>query len=95
MGTKIGAEILDLPVGEIKAGLEADFNGIDFDAISMQPISKSLEQVLPNIVYSMQPEAIKKVVVAGRLTVDEGKIITVPEEKIVEDVRKIMAELEE
>ncbi len=94
MGTKDGAEILDLPVGQIKVGLEADFNGIDFDAISMQPISESLEQVLPNIVYSMQPEAIKKVVVAGKTTVEDGKLVTVPEEKIVENVRRIMAEVE-
>lgn len=94
MGTKQGAEILQLPVGEIEEGKKADFIGVTIKDLSMQPISKSKEQLLPNLVYAMQPHCIKKVVVDGKLTVDDGKLLTVSEEKIIELVNKIMEEVE-
>lgn len=94
MGTKNGGEILQLPVGEIKQGYKADFVGIRMNVMSMQPISKSGEQLLPNIVYSMQPDAIARVVVDGMLTVEDGKILTVPEDKVVSLVQKTMNEIE-
>jgi len=90
MGTKNGGQLLGLPVGEIKKGMKADFVGIDASDMSMQPISASGEQILPNIVYSMQPQAIKKVVVDDRMTVDGGRLVSVPEEVIVRDVGEIL-----
>ena len=94
MGTEYGGEILQLPVGKIEKGYRADFVGINMEDLSMQPISESGEQILPNIVYSMQPNAIKKVVVNGRLTVDNGEIQTVDEREIVHRVQKTMMEIE-
>lgn len=94
MGTEDGGEILQLPIGKIEAGYKADFVGINMNDMSMQPISESAEQILPNIVYSMQPTAIEKVVVNGRLTVNGGKLNTIPENKIVKKVKKIMKEIE-
>ncbi len=90
MGTKNGGILLDLPVGDIKPGYKADFVGVDLKDISLQPFYPDYEQLLPNIVYSMQPTAIKKVMVDGRLTVSCGKILTVSEESIVEKVGKLM-----
>jgi 5-methylthioadenosine/S-adenosylhomocysteine deaminase len=93
MGTKNGGTLLDLPVGEIKAGFHADFVGIRLEDLSMQPLSESNEQLLPNIVYSMQPGAIEKVVVNGKTTVDGGVIKTIPEPEILAKVKKIMKEI--
>lgn len=95
MGTEDGGEILQLPIGKIEAGYKADFVGVNMNDMSMQPISESAEQILPNLVYSMQPTAIEKVVVNGRLTVNGGKLNTVPESEIVKNVQRIMKEIEE
>lgn len=95
MGTENGGKILGLPVGKIEAGMKADFVGIRTDDFSMQPISKSGEQILPNLVYSMQPTAIARVVVNGRTTVCDGKIMTVPEQEIIHRVGRVMEETED
>ena len=60
------------------------------DDISMQPISDSGEQLLPNIVYSMQPSAIRRVVVNGKLTVNDCNLLTITETTIVNKVRQLM-----
>ena len=93
MGTGDGGKLLGLPVGKIQAGCKADFLGINIRDMSMQPVSPSGEQLLPNLVYSMQPGAIAKVVVNGRLTVWEGVLNTVPEEQILALVQKTMSEM--
>ncbi len=95
MGTKNGGEILDLPIGQIKEGYLADFVGIRTDVMSMQPISESKEQLLPNLVYSMQPDAISMVVVNGKVTVDNGRLVNIPEKQVVELVQKTIKEMEE
>ncbi|MDF2909345.1 MAG: S-adenosylhomocysteine deaminase [Sporolactobacillus laevolacticus] len=95
MGTVNGGEILDLPVGRIQKGYKADFMAINRKDISMQPISENYEQVLPNIVYSMQPNAIDYVVVDGKITVKKGEILTKPEAVIVDDVSRLMNSLSE
>jgi 5-methylthioadenosine/S-adenosylhomocysteine deaminase len=94
MGTENGGELLQLPIGKLEAGYKADFVGISTMDMSMQPISESGEQILPNLVYSMQPTAIERVVVNGRLTVNGGKLNTVPEGEIVKSVQRIMKEIE-
>lgn len=91
MGTKNGADLLGFETGEIREGLEADFTGIDLTDLSMLPISENLEQVLPNIVYSMEPQAVKTVIVGGQVTVKDGRLQTVKEEEIRERVQDTMA----
>lgn len=94
MGTSEGAELLDLPAGRIEKGYLADFVGVAMDDMSMQPISDNLEQVLPNLVYSMQPTAIREVVVNGKTTVHEGKLCNISETEIIENVQKVMKQLQ-
>lgn len=89
-GTKNGGKILDLQIGEIKEGCRADLVGLDLNDFSMQPMFDNYEQLLPNIVYSMQPTAIRKVVVNGRTTVDRGHMDTLSEEMVTERVKKLM-----
>lgn len=93
MGTANGADLLGFTAGKIEEGLEADFTGIDLNDLSMMPVSENLEQVLPNIVYSMEPQAVKTVIVQGKTTILDGQLKTVDEELIKEKVRKTMRRL--
>lgn len=93
MGTENGGKILDMPIGMLKEGYKADFVGVKIKDMSMQPISESGEQILPNIVYSMQPSAIAKVVVNGQQTVENGTLLGISEERVLEMVQQIMKEI--
>ena len=93
MGTANGADLLGFTAGKIEEGFEADFTGIDLNDLSMMPVSENLEQVLPNIVYSMEPQAVKTVIVQGKPTILDGQLKTVDEELIKEKVRKTMRRL--
>ncbi|WKB34731.1 amidohydrolase family protein [Terrilactibacillus sp. S3-3] len=94
MGTSQGAEILDIPAGEIKIGYLADFVLLKMNDFSMQPISGSAEQILPNIVYSLQPSAISKVVVNGEERVRDGAVLSLPEGETIQKVVQLMNRLE-
>ncbi len=93
MGTKNGGVLLGLPIGRLEAGYKADFVGIDLDDFSMMPLSDNLEQLLPNIVYSMEPTAIKSVVINGRRTVTDGKLLLTEEDSIRRKVKETMKRL--
>lgn len=95
MGTRDGAELLGLHTGRLEAGYAADFTGIDLEDLSMQPVGENLEQLLPNIVYSMQPTAIKEVVVNGENCVADGRLTHVKEETVAALVRETMRRLAE
>lgn len=71
LGTAGGADLLKLPVGAIAKGMKADFVGLDLDDLSLYPPG-NLER---HVVHSMQPTAIVKVMVGGRL-VAEGHTST-------------------
>ena len=74
MGTRVGAELLDLEAGAIAPGRLADFVALDLEDLSLQPLA-TLERQL---VHSLQSTAISKVMVGGRLVVDGGEIMRVP-----------------
>lgn len=93
MGTKNGGKLLGLPIGEIKIGYKADFVGIDSNDLSMMPISENLEQMLPNIVYSMEPTAIHTVVTNGITTVENGQLIKIKEDLLKSKVKETMKRL--
>ena len=58
--------------------------------MSMQPISDSGEQILPNLVYSMQPDAIARVVVNGETTMQDGELLRISEPEVLEMVQQTM-----
>lgn len=87
MGTKNGGLLLGLPVGQITSGLMADFVGVDLGDLSMMPLGENLEQMLPNLVYSMEPTAIKTVVVNGKQTIKDRKLLTISEQEIGKKIR--------
>jgi 5-methylthioadenosine/S-adenosylhomocysteine deaminase len=87
MGTARGGEALKLPVGRIAADHAADLVVLDLDAISLQPLPTAAKQ----IVYSMQPEAIRQVIVGGVTIVGNGRLVTIDEREIVARVREVSA----
>lgn len=93
MGTENGGLLLNFKIGKIEEGYKADFVGVDLEDLSMIPLSESLEQMLPNIVYSMEPTAIQTVIVAGNTTLKDGQLVTVSEREISRRVRETMENL--
>lgn len=93
MGTTGGSKSLDLPVGQLVPGRAADLVGISLKDLSMQPLSRS-EQFLPNMVYSLQPTAIRRVMINGRVTVDNGRLQLLEDRQLLEQIQATMAYLE-
>lgn len=69
LGTRGGADMLQLPAGEIARGRYADLVALDLNDLSLQPRATFDKQ----IVHSMQPSAIAKVMVGGDVVVDAGE----------------------
>ena len=90
MGTQNGADLLQLHTGRIEAGYAADFVGIDAEDLSMQPIGEAGEQLLPNIVYSMQPSAVREVVIGGSAVIHAGQHCTVTEAQLLDTVQRTL-----
>lgn len=68
LGTRAGGEVLGLPIGSIAPGMHADLVALDTTDLSLQPPG-NLER---HLVHSMQPTAIARVVVGGRVVVERG-----------------------
>ena len=85
MGTARGGEVLRLPVGRIAADYAADLVVVDLEALSVQPAGTAPQQ----IVYSMQPDAIQRVIVGGEAIVERGRLVRVDERDIVARVGEV------
>ena len=69
LGTAAGGRVLGLPVGRIAPGCKADLVALDLDDLSLQPLQTLDRQ----IVNSMQPTAISRVMVGGEVVVEDGR----------------------
>lgn len=87
LGTAGGGDVLGLPVGRIEAGCKADLVALDVSDVSLYPH----HDLLKNIVYSMSPAAIERVVVAGRVVVADGRLLTMPWDRIRRKVETVTA----
>jgi 5-methylthioadenosine/S-adenosylhomocysteine deaminase len=87
MGTARGGEALGLPIGRIAADYAADLVVVDLTRMSLQPARTASKQV----VYSMQPDAIRKVIVGGETIAEDGRLTRVDEKEIVAKVREVTA----
>jgi 5-methylthioadenosine/S-adenosylhomocysteine deaminase len=87
MGTARGGEALGLPLGRIAADHAADLVVVDLEALSLQPAKTAPKQ----IVYSMQPDAIKRVIVGGETIAQNGRLTKVDEREIVAKVGEVTA----
>lgn len=87
MGTVRGAEALGLPAGRIAADHAADLVVLDLEALSLLPPQTAPRQV----VYSMQPSAIRRVIVGGAAIVEDGRLTRADEAEIAAKVREATA----
>ena len=90
MGTARGGEVLGLPVGRIAPDHAADLVVVDLGALSVQPSRTATKQ----IVYSMQPDAIRRVLVGGETVVEDGRLTRVDEREIAAKVKEVTANWE-
>jgi 5-methylthioadenosine/S-adenosylhomocysteine deaminase len=84
-GTARGGEVLGLPVGRIAADHAADLVVLDLDALSLQPDATASKQV----VYAMQPGAIKRVIVGGETVVEDGRLTRIDHREITAKVAEV------
>ena len=94
MGTANGGRVLGEAIGRLEPDCAADFVGIALDDLSMQPLSKG-GQLVPNIVYSLQPTAIRHVVVNGETTFADGAFTKIDESELLARIRETMTYLED
>jgi 5-methylthioadenosine/S-adenosylhomocysteine deaminase len=88
MGTRLGGEVLDLPVGRLAPGMRADLVALDLGDPSLWP-EQSLAK---NVVYSLSARAITDVVVDGEIVVSDRTLARVPIEEIRERVRELTSD---
>jgi 5-methylthioadenosine/S-adenosylhomocysteine deaminase len=82
LGTTAGGLALRMPVGRLAAGFKADIVSLDLTALSLRPRRTATQ----NIVYSMLPEAIDRVLVGGREVVRRGQVLTIDAVRVAEEV---------
>jgi 5-methylthioadenosine/S-adenosylhomocysteine deaminase len=85
MGTAGAAEILGLETGTIAVGQLADLVALDVEDTSLHPRN----DLLKNVVYAMSPRAITDVWVHGRRVVENRRLVTVDEGRLVARVREL------
>ncbi|HYU57560.1 MAG TPA: amidohydrolase family protein, partial [Actinomycetota bacterium] len=85
MGTVRGGEALGLPIGRIAPDHAADLVVLDLASLSLLPEATAPKQV----VYAMQPDAVRRVIVAGEAIVEDGHILKADEAEIRAKVNEI------
>jgi 5-methylthioadenosine/S-adenosylhomocysteine deaminase len=78
LGTAGGADALGLPVGELAPRRRADLVGLDMTDLSLQPLATLSRQ----LVASMQPTAIARVMVGGRVVAADGRLLLTDQDRI-------------
>jgi len=79
-----GARALGIPAGEIKEGKLADLVLIDLKAPNLVPA----HSLVSNVVYSAHAGNVTDVIVDGKLVVENCKVLTLDEEKVVGAAQK-------
>ena len=87
MGTANAERALGLPIGSIAAGKRADFVTLDLGDLSLLPV----QQLRKNVVYAQSPKAVRDVFVDGRRVVKDGRLTTVSEEDVAQQVAALTA----
>jgi len=85
MGTRLGGEVLGLPVGRIAPGHRADLVAIDLGDPSLWPV----QALAKNAVYALSPRAIRHVMVDGEVVVRDGQLVRVDLQEIRDRVRRL------
>jgi 5-methylthioadenosine/S-adenosylhomocysteine deaminase len=83
-------------IGSLEPGKKADVILIDLKAPHMTPIiMKPVRNVAPNIVYSARGDEVTHVIVNGQFIVLDQKVLTMNEEKVINEAQKAGEEIAE
>jgi 5-methylthioadenosine/S-adenosylhomocysteine deaminase len=82
MATIEGAQAIGLgdEIGSLEAGKLADLILVDLTALNLAPVLEApVRNIVPNLVYAGTGHEVKTVIVAGRILVRNGQVLTVDE----------------
>jgi 5-methylthioadenosine/S-adenosylhomocysteine deaminase len=85
MATIEGARAIGLgdDVGSLEPGKQADLILVDLRALNLSPVLEiPVRNIVPNLVYAGSGREVTMVLVAGRVLVRDGRVLTVDEEEI-------------
>ena len=91
LATVEGARTLGLAdrVGTLEAGKEADIILIDLRKPHLTPVlSGPVPNIAPNLVYSARGSEVTTVIVGGQVVMGQGKVLTVDEDRIMEEAQR-------
>jgi 5-methylthioadenosine/S-adenosylhomocysteine deaminase len=82
MATIEGAQAIGLgdEIGSLEAGKQADLILVDLSAPNLTPVLDApIRTIVPNLVYAASGSEVSTVMVAGRVLVRDGRVLTIPE----------------
>jgi 5-methylthioadenosine/S-adenosylhomocysteine deaminase len=85
MATIEGARAIGLgeEIGSIEAGKQADLILVDLTAPNLSPVlSSPVRNLVPNLVYAGSGHEVRTVMVAGRILVRDGRVLTADEDGV-------------
>ncbi len=91
-----GAETIGLgaSIGSLEPGKKADLIILNLKVPHMMPIiTHPVRNVAPNIVYSARGDEVETVIIDGKIVVQDRNVLTMDEEKIMEDAQKASDEI--
>jgi len=91
IATVEGAETIGLgdSIGSLEPGKKADLIILNLKVPHMMPIiTTPVPNVAPNIVYSARGDEVETVIIDGNVVVRDHEVLTMDEEKVMEDAQK-------
>lgn len=85
MATIEGARAIGLrdEIGSLEAGKQADLILVDLTALNLSPVLEApVRNIVPNLVYAANGSEVKTVMVAGKVLVRDGEVLTADEAAI-------------
>jgi 5-methylthioadenosine/S-adenosylhomocysteine deaminase len=82
MATIEGAQAIGLgdEIGSLETGKQADLVLVDLTALNLSPVLEApVRNIVPNLVYAASGHEVKTVLVAGRVLVRDGQVLTADE----------------
>jgi 5-methylthioadenosine/S-adenosylhomocysteine deaminase len=85
MATIEGAKAIGLgdEIGSLEVGKQADLILVDLKALNLSPVLEApVRNIVPNLVYAASGHEVKTVMVAGRVLVRDGVVLTADEDAV-------------
>jgi len=85
MATVEGTQAIGLgsEIGSVEVGKQADLILVDLKALNLSPVLEApVRNIVPNLVYAASGHEVKTVMVAGRVLVRDGVVLTADEDAV-------------